>query len=145
MMRNWIEPIIDRTNIDITGRTPKAFLNVVDIERIESNIAYLSTWIGRMGFAVEEVIPSDWNKDGIPKVSDIAVICENIMTLMQAYYEPEGHAEHLDFNFRALHFENVNDIERILLDLYTLLTNAGSNKSLGWAIGIAHSGLYVGC
>jgi len=141
--RQWIEPIIDRSRMDILSRTPRAYLNVVDIRRIESNIVYLSELLGIHGYNFEAIEAKDWNNDDITKVADIRSICENIVSIVRAYHELEGYAQLLEITFESLDYTDVNAIERVLFELHRLLMNSDSNTSLGWAIGMAHAELYV--
>jgi len=146
MSRQWIEPILDRSDADIVNRTAKAFLNVGDIRRIESNIAYLSEQLRIHGYSFEAIIPGNWSKDDIAKVADLERVRDSIIAIMQTYHELEAHTVTLQaMMFERLDFTNVNDIEHVLFDVHTLLTNSDRSKSLGWAMGMAHAGLYVGC
>lgn len=145
-MRQWIEPIIDRSNIDIANRTPKAFLNVDDINRIESNIAYLSEQLRVHGYSFNIINPNNWNRDDIAKIVNLDHIRDSIISIMQTYHELEVHIETLQaMTFEKLGFVDVNDIENILFDIHILLTNSDSNKSLGWTMGMAHTDLYISC
>lgn len=47
-------------------------------------------------------------------------------------------------SMRLLNHTMANDIEKILLDVETVLTNMLKTVDLGWALGIAHTGLYGG-
>jgi len=144
MSRQWITPITDRSNIDISRRTPKGYLNVVDIRRIESNIAYLSEQLREHGFRSDVATPNEWSKDDIVKVSDLESIRDSIISIMETYYMLDEHARALQaITFESLNFTNVNDIERTMFDLHRLLTSTESITNLSWAMGMAHTGLYV--
>ena len=113
-MREWTEAITDRTGLDIMGRTPKAYLHASDLNRIESNMAYLSMRLNRLGYSIQLTAVNDWSRDCIPKAADIWHICDSITAITQAYYEPDGYIDISDIPDKALHYSGVNSIEKNL-------------------------------
>jgi len=142
-MNKWIEPITDRSQRDITHRTHKAYLNTTDIRRIESNIAYLAKKLKLAGYIISPITPKTWEKSDIPKVADLEHICKSILTLVQTYEHPRDHADLTTVPNETLHYLAVNDMEQILFDLHRFMTNAERNTDLAWAMGSAHTGIYV--
>jgi len=129
-MRKWIEPVTDRSLLDIKVRAPKAFLHADDLNRIESNIAYLSERINRLGYNIEAVLPTDWRKCAVPRVADVERICDNILKIINAYRKPDGYTDLSDIPQKALHITDVNDLERNLLLLLELLESGLSHGFL---------------
>ena len=142
-MREWIEPITDRNQRDITHRTPKAYLNTTDIRRIESNIAYLAKNLKSAGYIITPITPKAWEKNNIPKVADLEHICKSILTLVQTYEHPRDHADLTTIPNETLHYLEVNDMEQILFDLHRFITNAERSTDLAWAMNTAHIGIYA--
>ena len=120
-MSRWIEPIIDRSQSDITNRTSKAYLNAADWNRIEGNIVYLSETLYSLGYEIQPMPVIDWDRDGIPTKWDIQRICDNIATIMAFYYEPRGHVKISDLPGKTLDFNDVNHLEKNLLGIKELL------------------------
>ena len=120
-MRQWTEPITDRSRLDIMGRTLKAYLHAGDLNRIESNIAYLSERLKRQGYSIHVIAVNDWNRDDIPRAADIRHICESIAAITQAYYEPDDYTGISDIPDRALHYSDVNSIEKNLSGIKDLI------------------------
>ena len=120
-MSNWIEPIIDRNQADITNRTPKAFLNAVDWNRIEGNIVYLSETLSSLGYEIKPMPLLYWSKDKIPTIDDIQRICDDIIKIMAAYYQPKGFVEISNLPDKALDFNDVNHVEENLLRVKEIL------------------------
>jgi len=141
-MRSWIRPITDRNQLDLTRRTAKAFLNVADLNRIESNLAYLSERLNNLGYKVMPVKVENWNKTKVPRVVNIQNICNSVIDITRAYYNPDEYTDISRIPNSPLHFSHINSIEQILADLHRLSANMRDTTNLGWAMGIAHTGLH---
>ncbi|HBU13069.1 MAG TPA: hypothetical protein DEB31_10230 [Clostridiales bacterium] len=119
-MSAWIEPIADRNQSDIENKTPKAFLNMVDINRIEGNIAYLSETLSAQGYHIQPIQPVDWERSGIPKPLDMQKICDNIEAIVAAYYEPDGYADLAGIPDKTLDYADINKVESNLWGIKAL-------------------------
>ncbi len=86
----------------------KGCLNVMDINRIESNIAYLSEQLSKLSYPVS-VSTQQWNKDSLPTISDSQRIISNIQALINAFYQPQNAP---DLPSAMLSYKDINSIER---------------------------------
>jgi len=120
-MTKWITPITDRSILDITVKTPKAYLNVTDLSRIESNIAYLSKRLSLLGYRIKQTIPIDWAKCGVPRVADIQRICESILEIVNVYHKPCEYTDLSGIPNKPLHFTDINAIEQNLSQILSLI------------------------
>ena len=100
----WITPIYDRTVEDIEYKTPKAYLNVADLNRIENNIKYLADT-----FSVQ-IETKEWGIMDIPLSFDFERIEENIEKIKAKIGKAYWNLPALPINT----FEKVNDIEHLL-------------------------------
>jgi len=119
-MKTWIQPIFDRTIFDISVKAPNAFLNAVDLRRIENNIAYLSERLNLLGYRIMPIIPNGWEKCGVPRVTDLQRICDDIIKIVSAYHKPDGFSDPSNIRVKFLHFNDVNTIEmnlNLIMDL----------------------------
>jgi len=79
---SWTTPVTDRVLADVTNRTSKGFLNVVDWLRIDGNVVYVRTLI-----QVLKNVGVDYNDlpepsaTSIPTAADINDFVENIEAL----------------------------------------------------------------
>lgn len=96
----------------------KGTLNASDLNRIESNIAELAEDIGKevLPFKYKSLVTKQWSGTDIPRVADFARIVSNVQAIRDAWYTtditPDTPKPPLNY------FEKINDIERILHDLY---------------------------
>lgn len=96
----------------------KGALNASDLNRIEGNIAELANDIGKevLSFKASKIVTKQWSGTGLPRVSDFLRIKNNVQAIRNAWYTtretPDTPEPPLNY------FEKINDIERILHDLY---------------------------
>jgi hypothetical protein len=128
---SWIEPIFDRTQEDVdyaiamikewkrTGNYDTADLkgcfNVSDINRIESNIRYLSDNLSDL-YYFSNVETKTWDKAGLPTISDINRLIENTRTIILSLCEDAP-----ELPTRLLTFTDVNCLEANLNKLKLML------------------------
>lgn len=86
----------------------KGCLNVLDLNRIEENIAYLSEKFTELDYP-SDVSSKHWEKDNLPTQQDVERIIKNIRALIGAFYEPSG-APSLPSEMAS--YNDVNSIER---------------------------------
>lgn len=86
----------------------KGCLNVMDINRIEENIAYLSERLLELSFP-NYVPTKQWGKDSLPNEVDIQRIIDNIRSIAETFYQPSD-APMLPITITS--YEDVNSIER---------------------------------
>lgn len=101
----------------------KGALNASDLNRIEGNIAELANAIAKevLSFKVESIVTKQWSGAGLPRVSDFLRIRTNVQALRDAWYTTGTTPDTPDPPLN--YFEKINDIERILHDLYTTYVN----------------------
>ena len=106
----------------------KGCLNVLDINRIEENIAYLSERLSELYFP-NYVLTKRWGKDNLPNELDIQRIIANVRELVESFYQPSG-APMLPVTISS--YDDVNAIERnIDLIKYLIDCMVNSFKKLG--------------
>jgi len=120
-MRQWTEPVTDRSRFDIASRTPKAFLHASDLNRIEGNIAYLSEHLNSQGYRIMPIPPKGWSVSDIPRTADLRYICESIMAIIQAYHKPAGYTDISGIPDNSPNFTDINSIEQNLAAIKTLI------------------------
>ena len=106
----------------------KGCLNLIDIKRIEDNIAYLSDKLREYAYP-SEVSTREWEKDNLPNENDIQRIINNVKALITAFYQLSD-APVLPETISS--YEDVNKIEKnIDLIKYLLDCMVSSFKKTG--------------
>jgi hypothetical protein len=112
--------IYDRTALDITNRTAKAFFNVVDWKRINNNIKFLDAQLFRFtGVPVVYTAVTVPTVNTFPTAAEINTFLENLNAVIVAFssyvsgLSEVGHTWG-DGNVKALSWSNVNDWEHNL-------------------------------
>ena len=121
----------------------KGAYNASDLNRVASAMAYLSQRFASAGYSVPVSSPTDWANGDIPTKGDLDTYLDDLRRIRAALAvmdtTPEA-PESMDY----LTWAKANDIEKILVDVDDLLTKIAGTVDLGWALGIAHIGLYGG-
>lgn len=106
----------------------KGCLNVLDINRIEENIAYLSERLIELAYP-NNLIIKRWSKDNLPTDAEIQRIIDNVKELITTFYQLEDAPI---IPSTLLSYDNVNNLERnIDLIKYLLDCMVGSFKKSG--------------
>lgn len=110
----------------------KGCLNLIDINRIEENIAYLAEQFAQLDYP-STVSTKKWTKDNLPDERDIQRIISNIRALVGAFYQPPDSP---DLPSTISSYNDINAIERnidlikYLLDcMVSSFKRAGAYKS----------------
>lgn len=119
--------ITDRTAEDVANKTAKGFYNASDLNRVGAAVQYVAELFAAQGYAVAVSPKTDWLVSDIPTASELETYRQNIATLRALIAVMKSTPETPE-TMRFLDYIKANDIERILLDLDTLLTNA----ALAW-------------
>ena len=119
--------ITDRTAEDVANKTAKGFYNVSDLNRVGAAVQYVAERFAEQGYTVTVSPKKDWLASDIPTSSELETYRQNIATLRALLAVMPTTPEAPD-SMAGLTYTEANDIERILLDLDTLLTNA----ALAW-------------
>ena len=121
----------------------KGAYNASDLNRVASAMSYLSQRFASAGYSVPVSSPTDWANGDIPRKDDLDTYLDDLrriraaLAVMDTTPSAPGSMDYLTW-------ARANDIEKILADVDDLLTKIAGTVDLGWAIGIAHIGLYGG-
>lgn len=121
----WIKPIYDRTLNDVMNKTPKGFLNVSDLNRIENNTAELGSLLG-LDLAI-----FNWKHDSIPTSNQFQRILNNLTIIKRTWVCVTENIPTNPINT----FEKVNTIEKILDQVYT---NFKTHEQVALKVGEKH-------
>jgi hypothetical protein len=106
----------------------KGCVNLIDLNRIEGNIAYLSEKLSELDYS-SSVLTKQWDKGDLPTENDIQRIISDIRSLVDGFYQPSN-APALPSSM--LSYGDVNSIERnIDLIKYLLDCMVNSFKKVG--------------
>lgn len=120
-MAQWISPVHDRTQTDVDyakARIKAGFntselkgcFNVTDINRIENNVRYIADRLNVLKYT-NTVETKSWDMYGLPNVTEITRLINNVSKLISAYYRP---ADSPDLPNTLLTYTQVNDLEKML-------------------------------
>lgn len=121
----------------------KGAYNASDLNRVASAMSYLSQRFASAGYSVPVSSPTDWANGDIPRKDDLDTYLDDLrriraaLAVMDTTPSAPGSMDYLTW-------ARANDIEKILADVDDLLTKIAGTVDLGWALGIAHIGLYGG-
>lgn len=115
--------IYDRTQLDITNLTSKAYCNYTDLNRIEQWCEYLAEILNNYNYFVNIVTKTNWTMLDFPTQSEMERIRENINTLKQAYFAFTQVPENLE----NMTWQMANNIEKILFEIEKILSCMENN------------------
>lgn len=95
----------------------KGCLNVSDINRIENNINYLTEVLDSL-YYFSGATSKTWNELGIPNLTDVRRILNNIDKIITNYYEPLNAP---DIPNSMTYYYEINAIEEILLRIKEMI------------------------
>ena len=119
--------ITDRTRADVENKTDKGFYNASDLNRVGAAVQYVAERFAAQGYTVTVHPKTDWTEKDIPTAAELETYRQNIAALRGLIAVIKSTPETPE-TMRFLDYIKANDIEQILLDLDTLLTNA----ALAW-------------
>ena len=117
--------ITDRTAEDVANKTAKGFYNASDLNRVGAAVQYVAERFTAQGYTVTVHPKTDWLASDIPTASELETYRQNIASLRGLIAVMKSTPETPE-TMRFLDYIKANDIERILLDLDALLTNAAA-------------------
>lgn len=106
----------------ITDRGPGTFYNASDLNRVGEAVRYLAERFTGYGYAVTVNPKTDWSESDTPTASQMETYRLNIAHLRAVIAVMQSTPETPE-TMRALNYVKANNIERILQDLDTLITN----------------------
>ena len=119
--------ITDRTRADVENKTNKGFYNASDLNRVGAAVQYVAERFAAQGYTVTVHPKTDWTEKDIPTAAELETYWQNIAALRGLIAVMKSTPETPE-TMRFLDYIKANNIEQILLDLDTLLTNA----ALAW-------------
>lgn len=114
--------ITDRTAADVASGTDKGYYNATDLNRVGAAVKYIAERFTVYGYAVEVSPKTDWSESDTPTASQMETYRLNIAHL-RAVIAIMASTPETPETMRALNYVKANNIERILQDLDTLITN----------------------
>ena len=109
----------------VTDRGAGTYYNASDLNRVGAAVQYVAERFAAQGYTVTVHPKTDWTEKDIPTASELETYRQNIATLRGLIAVLKSTPETPE-TMRFLDYIKANDIERILLDLDTLLTNAAA-------------------
>lgn len=95
----------------------KGCLNLLDLNRIESNIAFLAEKMESFSYA-PNIHGKQWSRVDMPNQNDMSRIVDNIRALVSAFYSPHNPPS---LPTTMLSYSDINDIEENLYLIKQLL------------------------
>ena len=111
----------------VTDRGIGSYYNAADLNRVGAAVNYIAERFTAQGYGVIVHTKTDWTEKDIPTAAELETYRQNIASLRGLIAVMKSTPE-TPASMTALDYIKANDIERILLDLDTLLTNA----ALAW-------------
>lgn len=130
------ELIFDRTQADVTNKTPKGYYNTSDLNRVESWCRYLADELNRVGYNINITTKTDWTTSDLRTASHMERIRTNIRSIMQGYH----YITTIYSNANQFNYVKANNWEKILSEIFNLMwgmedwyvyagvANAGQNR-----------------
>lgn len=112
----------------------KGCLNLLDLTRIESNIAFLAEKMESFSYA-PNIHGKQWNRVDMPNQNDMSRIIENIRSLIGAFYPPDNPPS---LPTTMLSYNDINAIEE---NLYLIKEILDCMQSSFKKVGMVKSGL----
>lgn len=106
----------------ITDRGSGTFYNASDLNRVGDAVRYLAKRFTDYGYAVAVSPKADWSESDTPTASQMETYRGNI-AILRAVIAVMAATPETPETMRALNYVKANNIERILQDLDTLITN----------------------
>lgn len=114
--------ITDRTQADVDNGTDKGYYNASDLNRVGAAVSYLAGRLDSIGCPVVVNPREDWVEADLPAATELAAYLADVATIRAALPVMESTPDVPD-SMRYLRWATANDIERILQDIDTLITN----------------------
>lgn len=104
----------------VTDRGDGTYYNATDLNRVGAAVEYVAGRFQALGYNFFVSVKKDWSESDTPTASQMEVYRQNIVTLRRQIAVMQSTPETPE-TMRFLDYIKANDIERILLDLDTLL------------------------
>ena len=124
----------------ITDRAAPGSYDWRDFNRVAEAVEYVVNRLSKLGYKADVLTKTDWTRQGIQSRAQMERYIANIKAVRAALRLQNSVPD----SIRRLTYEGANEIERILSDAEDEINRMLRSVDLGWAIGIAHIGLYGG-
>ena len=114
--------VTDRTAMDVAQKTAKGFYNATDLNRVGAAVEYVAGRFQALGYDCPVSVKKDWSESDTPTARQMETYRGNIASL-RAVIAVLSSTPETPERMRALDYIKANDIEHILQDLDTLITN----------------------
>lgn len=112
-----------------------------DMNRVINCLAYLAQYLTDAGYIVHFSQPGEYQREQSPTAVDLDVYRSNIEAMRKVLPLPKDTPD-APANMENLTLTEANNIEKILLAIEDTINRIERTIDLGWAMGIAHIGLY---
>jgi len=121
------ELIYDRTQSDVnyalsnpdSANFLKGAYNYIDLNRIEQWCGYVAQQLNLYDYTVSITVKTDWEMDDFPTKQQMKRIRDNVGKLKDAFYAFTS----VPINLEKMTYTKANDIEKILYEINTLISN----------------------
>lgn len=112
--------ITDRTAADVAALTVKGHYNASDLNRVGEAQAYIASRFQQYGYAAAISPKTDWTIRDIPRQADTDTYLRDLQTLRDVFATLSTTPE-VPGSMAKLGYQEANDIERILMDINTVI------------------------
>lgn len=113
-----------------------------DLNRVGEAVLYLKDNIENLGFVIKlREVKTDWTEFDSPTPQQLEDYIFNVITVVSVLISSIDDLPSTVYNLTV---DGANKIEEYLIELYAVIDKMLRNIDLGWAMGIAHTGLYGG-
>lgn len=112
------ELIFDRTQADLVGKTDKAYISYIDLNRIEEATRYISNYLNENGYKNNVDVKTNWEMSDIRTVEECLRMKMNYEIIKNIY----PYRIKTTPNFEWATIKEANEIEKILVDIDYLIT-----------------------
>ncbi len=114
--------ITDRTAEDVANKTAKGFYNATDLNRVGAAVEYVAGRFQALGYDCPVSVKKDWSESDTPTASKMETYRQNIVTLRRQIVVLQTTPKTPE-TIRQLDYIRANNIEQILMDLDSLISN----------------------
>lgn len=116
--------VTDRLQSDVDERNAKGTYNAADLNRVTVALEFLDRELSSVGYITgyERVKETDWTESDIPTASQMDKYLENARKIRSAIKVMES-TPNVPKTMAFLTFQKANDIEKILLDVESLINS----------------------
>ena len=114
-----------------------------DLNRVESAVQILKNELAAIGYSVTVNVKTNWLDADRPTPTEMTRYLNNINSLVAGFFVRPT-TPSVPASMEKLDYVKANAIEQILTDIAAIIDGITHTVDLGWAMGIAHIGLWGG-